>query len=98
AYHSLRKDSVVQLTLDEIARDEKCDRPEHDAEHPRIVRGRITARQRPAHLPTPRGLPTRRESYILIPGRYVIPGTRAQTNFVEAAGRRRHAGIQRGIS
>src|SRR5216683_6200264 len=42
------------------------------------------------------GLPTRTESCILMPGKYVIPGTRAQSNLVQAAGLRRHAAIQKG--
>src|SRR6266849_2389283 len=39
AYQSLRNADPIQVTLDEIARDEKCDRREREAEHARIVPG-----------------------------------------------------------
>ncbi|TMH77400.1 MAG: hypothetical protein E6H49_17225, partial [Betaproteobacteria bacterium] len=42
------------------------------------------------------GLPTWTESCILMPGKYVIPGTRAQTNLVQAAGQLRHAANPKG--
>src|SRR6266699_5715530 len=39
AQQSLRNADLVQVTSDEIARHEKCDRRNHEAEHARIVPG-----------------------------------------------------------
>src|SRR5258705_8291250 len=43
-FRSLRDADLVQVTSDEIARDEKCDRPEHEADHARILPGSVDLR------------------------------------------------------
>ena len=56
-----RNADFIQVTSDEIARDEKCDRREREAKHPRIV-----PRVCQSAVASP-GLPTRTERCILMP-------------------------------